>query len=138
MRISDWSSDVCSSDLLLADLAEDHPEDETRHGIAGPPHEETRDAGDEHHQHVDHQAATGIGADHGHDHDARREMDERDAQQMHDRLGLYPPQTENADIGEEHAGEDDPDQIGAVDENKRRSEEHTSELQSLMRTSYAV
>src|SRR3546814_6090545 len=28
--------------------------------------------------------------------------------------------------------------IGAMDEQDRRSEEHTSELQSLMRTSYAV
>src|SRR3546814_18357446 len=30
MRISDWSSDVCSSDLLMADLAERYSFDELR------------------------------------------------------------------------------------------------------------
>src|SRR3546814_3879476 len=88
MRISDWSSDVCSSDLA-----------EQQHG-----------AGDgDHRLHVEHQgSAQGAGVAHRADH------------------GEEGAQEAEADVGE-----------GAPAESAR-SEEHTSELQSLMRISYAV
>src|SRR3546814_9192235 len=90
MRISDWSSDVCSSDLSrgfgareasLFDLAQD----------AGTPRQFR--AGDRHH---------------------RLSHPYPDRCRLLCCAGADPPQMEN------------------------RSEEHTSELQSLMRTSYAV
>src|SRR3546814_5855171 len=89
MRISDWSSDVCSSDLLAADrrvriafqgLALD--------AFCGQPL---------------HQLRRAVGAD------------DRDLQRLFD-LALGP----------------------ALGQGQDRSEEHTSELQSLMRISYAV
>src|SRR3546814_5358453 len=81
MRISDWSSDVCSSDLLA--------------GIAGEPHVAV---GDDAHQ----LAGLAFGAF----------LDHRHAGDMVQAHHL------------QHVGQ--------------RSEEHTSELQSLMRISYAV
>src|SRR3546814_9273239 len=106
MRISDWSSDVCSSDLalagdgrkageqgsLLAHLGED-----LRLGVAG---DFVRDG----------EGAVGSPA-----------------------FGMH------AALGDNFAIEvrqllDQPDVL----EQRRRSEEHTSELQSLMRISYAV
>src|SRR3546814_1604486 len=79
LRISDWSSDVCSSDLAVLLLVED--------GVEG-------------------------GA-----------LDRRDPARLHPRGG---GQGRDDDV-------DHP--LGAVE---TRSEEHTSELQSLMRISYAV
>src|SRR3546814_10751151 len=105
MRISDWSSDVCSSDLARLDREEDA----------------------EHHDH--HQA--GERAEHG----AERRGDAPDGagQIVGDRLGI--------DLEIAHA-------VGACPGGDtldlrhhdllQRSEEHTSELQSLMRISYAV
>src|SRR3546814_8143218 len=94
MRISDWSSDVCSSDLGQGDAERDHreqaePEDDRR-SIFGAA-----------------QIAHGNGDERGHD----------------------------------RAGEGDQcaDAVQAAETAcKARSEEHTSELQSLMRISYAV
>src|SRR3546814_9552811 len=104
MRISDWSSDVCSSDLDGADRRH------IGHGRAGDLGEEQRDAD------VDHRQAAAHEADQGGD-----EVDEAvsDAAGVHDGAGQH-----------EH-GNGDEGEVG-------RSEEHTSELQSLMRLSYAV
>src|SRR3546814_6222848 len=88
MRISDWSSDVCSSDL----------EGKALPLLRCPPDPMRRDPA-----HVDRQ-----------DHQQDQRDRQRDAlgQRVHGALGL-----------------------ALVDQ---RSEEHTSELQSLMRISYAV
>src|SRR3546814_3810896 len=106
MRISDWSSDVCSSDLL-GDAEKPHGErhqadavDEIR-GVKG----EAPDAG------VDVRAYR---ADENPDRDHADPLDRRSHGNRRRR-----------DQAEQHDGE-------------VRSEEHTSELQSLMRLSYAV
>src|SRR3546814_2108156 len=90
MRISDWSSDVCSSDLAHQDRRGEE--------IFDPMFADERD--DEHR-----------------DRGGRRR----------DHPG--PPAGE---------GNDDRDRDRGIEADARRSEEHTSELQSLMRSSYAV
>src|SRR3546814_3390792 len=84
MRISDWSSDVCSSDLLS---------DQASRGAVG---------GGSYHRHRDRTRRLSIG---------------------HEQGGARPWRRGR----KEHSGKA-----------HRRSEEHTSELQSLMRISYAV
>src|SRR3546814_1493894 len=96
MRISDWSSDVCSSDLDLLVLHRQDLRQQLDHGHLGA---EGAEEGSE----LD---ADGAGAD--------------DQQRL--RHGLR-----------HHGLEVGPDKLLI-----RRSEEHTSELQSLMRNSYAV
>src|SRR3546814_5125358 len=97
MRISDWSSDVCSSDLdHAAEQQYDRPVEVLKRGAQV---DRAR------HRHRDHHAAESqLG---------RREIERGD---------------EDADR------EDDQARRGGA----LRSEEHTSELQSLMRISYAV
>src|SRR3546814_3704501 len=98
MRSSDWSSDVCSSDLLeVAD----------------------RDAGDEDRcqQHADHAER----AEDGDHHRRRIAHDVADA-------------AADAHVVRGHGAE----AHQRIDRDDDRSEEHTSELQSLMRISYAV
>src|SRR3546814_10508715 len=116
MRISDWSSDVCSSDLLpggVADAleAEHRVVDVERQqlqvvgavaGGAGEPAGECAGLGDAFLQHL-----------------ARRVLAVVHQLVSVDRLVLLPVRGVDADLAE-------------------RSEEHTSELQSLMRISYAV
>src|SRR3546814_10810752 len=94
MRISDWSSDVCSSDL--------------QPGAGGGGGGEGADGTDDHHA---------------------LEAEVEDAGLLHHQL---------AERGEEQRrrGTDDGQQDRSKD--VERSEEHTSELQSLMRISYAV
>src|SRR3546814_4016312 len=94
MRISDWSSDVCSSDLGAAE--QERPEE----GMADEPQPQSQAAGD---------GARGIQRA-----GRLRRADAHGACPQHGRLmsGQLP--------------------------SARRSEEHTSELQSLMRISYAV
>src|SRR3546814_10342549 len=91
MRISDWSSDVCSSDL--------NGEGQSR----GP---ENRDL-----QHQRHQGTPAAP----------------------DRMARGNPARHRLSAGTEIERRDDPDR-----RDRGRSEEHTSELQSLMRISYAV
>src|SRR3546814_9505569 len=94
MRISDWSSDVCSSDLVVgtaSTLRVAHPQDRPRGGHARR--------------------------------DPRAQGDER-------RQGAQPA------IGGED--EDLRGRGGEVSTQVCRSEEHTSEIQSIMRISYAV
>src|SRR3546814_3663608 len=94
MRISDWSSDVCSSDLRLP------------HRHPAPTHQQ---ADFSHHRG---QQDQGVGDD-------ENEVVEQPA------------------VGDEAAGSGDlPDEQPS--RHALRSEEHTSELQSLMRISYAV
>src|SRR3546814_7810461 len=91
MRISDWSSDVCSSDLL--DLLRPHVEATARIY-------DTLEADDD-------------------------RVISRDPARVAERLGAlgYP---------------DPPEAAARIERWRARSEEHTSELQSLMRISYAV
>src|SRR3546814_9535062 len=92
MRISDWSSDVCSSDLIPFDGA-DAPRPAEDEGAAGTPQGR--------------QAAPAAGA-----HEALQGRKDQSAR------GLPADRPPDSDL--------------------LRSEEHTSELQSLMRISYAV
>src|SRR3546814_9733605 len=95
MRISDWSSDVCSSDLLL------------RHPHPRGAGDRRRDRGDQIYRPRPGPRARAV---------ARR-----------DRKGPEGPQLQAQD-----------ERAGAGHDPPHRSEEHTSELQSLMRISYAV
>src|SRR3546814_4999550 len=101
MRISDWSSDVCSSDLQIL---RQHPADEgAGTGVAF-------------------QVAFAQELVEGADHGIARAAE----------LARQRPAGRQARARREAAGEDDLAHLVV------RSEEHTSELQSLMRTSYAV
>src|SRR3546814_6513072 len=97
MRISDWSSDVCSSDLTRATGE--------KQGIPR------------------HRPIPGIVPERGGGRPAdRRASADRRYHQLADRLARRHPR----------------DRLAALRQRKGRSEEHTSELQSLMRISYAV
>src|SRR3546814_7003311 len=104
MRISDWSSDVCSSDLPDAEQHEQAREDRRR------PAEEIRRAARRH--------------------QARRAPAHAEATAL---------RTLHEDDGHQ-GGADDSLQDKEESEHRKpeRSEEHTSELQSLMRISYDV
>src|SRR3546814_9828466 len=104
MRISDWSSDVCSSDLPVQFLLDDLRDILLERARVG----------------------TRIG-------DADRQRGRRDR-----RILLDGKAAQRDDPGQQDADGDDPGKDGPVDEEAGRSEEHTSELQSLMRISYAV
>src|SRR3546814_8289944 len=102
MRISDWSSDVCSSDLLIkAAISDDHRTpgrfDDVDHALIG------------------------------------KQLSIRKVRQR--TVVFYPYQATAVDPSDqaEWRCKKQPSRSG-----KRRSEEHTSELQSLMRISYAV
>src|SRR3546814_7265201 len=123
MRISDWSSDVCSSDLLGAVVAEGHADDVVHLHLAAGTHTEIAiDAGIQVHRH--------------------RGMAE---------VGLPLLAHREAALGDADVGSPVPELalwivrglalrlVGDQQlEHNGRSEEHTSELQSLMRTSYPV
>src|SRR3546814_9304266 len=108
MRISDWSSDVCSSDLL--------------HPAAGAVilYREHRGA-----RHADGIDARMI---------AKAPVLDRDHRILH-HLRRFAQRQPAAVIGAERQ---ENRAIGGADEDRLRSEEHTSELQSLMRIQYAV
>src|SRR3546814_10430014 len=128
MRISDWSSDVCSSDLLL-------PVGhifERQHGDAGcvERHKETADAA---------VPLRLLIAAREHQHPLAYVR--RSAERL---LPVeYPPVAVAARVGLERGEVGTRAGLGIAFAPKHgafgdRSEEHTSELQSLMRTSYAV
>src|SRR3546814_8647650 len=103
MRISDWSSDVCSSDLLVEPLSLDEAYldvSENKRGLA---------------------SATEVAQQ------IRREI--REQLQLTASAGVAP----NKFVAKIASDWKKPDGLFVV-----RSEEHTSELQSLMRSSYAV
>src|SRR3546814_4664565 len=114
MGISDWSSDVCSSDLPRG----------LRRGQDAQIGRRTR--------HRDRRAAAGAGGGGGRS---------ADAALRHERRG-YPRRRDPA--RPRHAPAPYRERLDRVTSRRRaptcptRSEEHTSELQSLMRTSYAV
>src|SRR3546814_1757034 len=123
MRISDWSSDVCSSDLL----ASGQPlEPCAQPRVDGQPVE--RDIMD-----VE-QEILGVHAVVAHQPRHRRAMSVKI-------LLLHPPRVGRVDIQQAH-DEGAHALVDQVEQLRRRcierSEEHTSELQSLMRISYAV
>src|SRR3546814_9741960 len=111
MRISDWSSDVCSSDLGVVDLID------RRHAV---------DVGDDAARVVDRQDRRGLGAIFGH---ARAHS-----------LGIVVGAALELVAAADVARVRDLRQLVAIviAGAAFRSEEHTSELQSLMRISYAV
>src|SRR3546814_1746989 len=108
MRISDWSSDVCSSDLLPRQVAVRPALGDLARGIAAA---EAEGQGDRHCNRAEHQAEREVDDVVGHAHRA----------QAH---------------GDHQAEDRDPRDPGHAE--ALRSEEHTSELQSLMRISYAA
>src|SRR3546814_4312485 len=111
MRISDWSSDVCSSDLEVAFLRR-------RPRVAGGEREQRAD-----------QPQGFLDVD-GYGLEQRAQLGKRDRRRV---VGDEPGQpAQPLQQGIERAA--------AVERRavKARSEEHTSELQSLMRNSYAV
>src|SRR3546814_3786424 len=103
MRISDWSSDVCSSDLRRCPTRPGHAPGQRQRG--------EQDQG----------CAK---------HDLRPE--ERGLLNFHDD-GLYQDPATQRDVDEMR-----PAGVGMCRASPLRSEEHTSELQSIMRNSYAV
>src|SRR3546814_9788115 len=105
VRISDWSSDVCSSDLA-------------GWWSRSAPAQQLAQRG-------------GVSAAHAQVHrPARRTHPDRAATALHAHL---------ADVGQRNQQRAvDPDEPGRAPLLLQRSEEHTSELQSLMRISYAV
>src|SRR3546814_6108410 len=110
MRISDWSSDVCSSDLRASLHHHELPAD--RSVVVGLP----ADAA-EHGARQEHRAAP-------------------PAVELVRARGFAEAQVEleaGFDVGQRHARQRRAGRLAG-----RRSEEHTSELQSLMRISYAV
>src|SRR3546814_4923304 len=108
MRISDWSSDVCSSDLHQSGGDADHDQ---RRPQGGPGARIAR-------------RQLRI--------EARECEDDRDLHQLR-RLEI-----DNAEVEPALAAAADEAQQLDPDQQHDRSEEHTSELQSLMRISYAV
>src|SRR3546814_3063386 len=121
MRISDWSSDVCSSDLEHQ-VADCRPLDE--HRVEALAHGCERVVDRDHRRvHPDADLTCGGLVGHG--------------EQLDDEA--HPLGEVDVDVGE--AGDALVVDIGCGDrcaEGDARSEEHTSELQSLMRISYAV
>src|SRR3546814_2092513 len=112
MRISDWSSDVCSSDLGDAVAARRHG------GLCDLP-----ERSDDHDREARRGAAQ-ISAD------AHRTMARTPAQHAPD-VGAAAARRHRPTAGDAGAA-------ARKSRRRQRSEEHTSELQSLMRISYAV
>src|SRR3546814_1956219 len=120
MRISDWSSDVCSSDL--------HPVDRRLLSVTGPSDAAERVGG---HIIVERQVGGHMLADRHRDRAARRRRDDAldaravgQARREQGMLAADPLVAERRNLPREPR--------------EQRSEEHTSELQALMRISYAV
>src|SRR3546814_8054359 len=127
MRISDWGSDVCSSDLVGFD-----PVDEALDRKA--------ERGQRRLQHIEHRA--GRGGDAGRGDQRLRKVERVDAvghaasltpsRRVKSRLCIAPSLCETKEEQRKRL------QCPSSTSIRFRSEEHTSELQSLMRTSYAV
>src|SRR3546814_7349503 len=107
MRISDWSSDVCSSDLARA-------------------------AGDEQWHHAANER------ERGHDDRAKPQLHRLQRGRQRCFALRFPLDRELDDQDRVLGGKTDDGDEADVEINVRRSEEHTSELPSLMRISYAV
>src|SRR3546814_2467244 len=123
MRISDWSSDVCSSDLASHfEIAQHH------HGVAQIGDVQGR-------IHRANQAVL------GEDKDGEYALLSQIAEQFMHLQDQEPLVGHRAEIAVEAVDHDDARAVllhAGADIGRERSEEHTSELQSLMRISYAV
>src|SRR3546814_2586850 len=142
VRISDWSSDVCSSDLPEPDrlivepflrLAQRPVADQRRHFLEErhvQPREQLGIASA--------QQGVALGADLAHAPQRLRRRPDR--VQLADQLGMaHAQRVDLAQQAEIDAGDEGADAVAAFHQAlELRSEEHTSELQSLMRISYAV
>src|SRR3546814_3983596 len=172
VRISDWSSDVCSSDLLLRSsfssacfmesvlwAGEVHSADEHPRQPGDPRHKESGDDRPEEGAHDEAREWPPVADEVQHDRDQRRHDSQRVAHDAHDTKevqhgsplhhSLPKLDAHVAGLGEEshrlqatlasqpglaHAAERRA-QVAHQPAVDPRSEEHTSELQSLMRTS---
>src|SRR3546814_9500308 len=117
MRISDWSSDVCSSDLAAAAPSARASSSSTKGGQPGP--------------------GTGIASP------PAIAISRSVARRRRSAVALHADRAAAFDRGEIAAHRRDLDldllpRRGLARQPRRRSEEHTSALQSLMRISYAV
>src|SRR3546814_7622604 len=126
MRISDWSSDVCSSDLLLAR--------EIEIGVVGKDRRNLAEA-------IARDRARRLEPGNAGKRDFDRISDQLlDFDRRKTRVNRIDLNLLVGDVGDgvdRQLGEL-PDSETRDDEEEERSEEHTSELQSLMRISYAV
>src|SRR3546814_6443656 len=120
MRISDWSSDVCSSDLAGLIVRLLGPDGMVRRGIDAQARRQVRALVRQHHVRLEEVAVLGGRALHVERREAAR-VPAAEALQIVEPEPLRPQGC-----------------AGRAAENVIRSEEHTSELQSLMRISYAV
>src|SRR3546814_1546004 len=118
MRISDWSSVVCSSDLDGAQAVDDHVDAAVEIGTHAV------ELVDE--AHARHAVLVGLAP-----HRLRLRLDTGNAVEQADRAVEHAQRTFDFDGEVDVAG-------GVDDVDAVRSEEHKSELQSLMRSSYAV
>src|SRR3546814_7838825 len=134
MRISDWSSDVCSSDL---------PEQHEQHGNGVDISDLAVHIELENTQHrFDHNSWQSIHAT-GEARELVGELiqHERHPQRHYQARQIIAAQQQEAAEKPDYASEDRRDhqtKQGIAQAGYARSEEHTSELQSLMRISYAV
>src|SRR3546814_5296997 len=135
MRISDWSSDVCSSDLVqiptgAKTLAGAGDDDAAHRPIGVRPFQAT----DQPLDHVGRKGVSRVGAVQGQRDDPVRLF-------IKNRCHSRPPATICGYKGPGVARAPCPSSLAqnaSPPKSSRRSEEHTSELQSLMRISYAV
>src|SRR3546814_7576306 len=129
MRISDWSSDVCSSDLIPAEQRSE-VEHETEHRQR----READDDVDEPHRDLEHALDRALERLHFGSILRQYDTDAEKQGEKHDREDVVPRHRADDVRGHDRQHRLDPrgHLAGA------RSEEHTSELQSLMRISYAV
>src|SRR3546814_4989685 len=115
MRISDWSSDVCSSDLLRCRFERLQRLDQHARAQHVERHTGVR---------IDRRRRLHAVIDARDQRRQRRRIDDQHARQMRGRIDIKRMR--------------DVDMTDEVRDQRGRSEEHTSELQSLMRISYAV
>src|SRR3546814_4855065 len=139
MRISDWSSDVCSSDLFARNDATLKPVDQCEARLGIDAFDPRRRAGVDLRRIGDacRQRPGQLGVERGlrAGRAVGRADDRRCDLRQPQRRRQLPAEIETGERGQFGV-------VAAVDESglaeRRRSEEHTSELQSLMRISYAV
>src|SRR3546814_5702881 len=123
MRISDWSSDVCSSDLREIDAADPPPEHQPGEGRRDQPRQQ-EDADDRHEAAFEHAPPPGQFGDTAPHHEIGQFAVAKPVELEVHRQGIAAQAEEDA-LTEAEDSPFAPEQ---------RSEEHTSELQSLMRT----
>src|SRR3546814_3345886 len=128
MRISDWSSDVCSSDLRPCKGGHDGVADGLHQGPVVAPHDAAEIS-----EVIAHQVIGGGIADAAVEVGRAPEVGEQQGDARHRHLVARAQHLVREEVAEGLQGGH---AVGG--EGIARSEEHTSELQSLMRISYAV